>query len=437
MPKLGHVLVRRGWASPEAVERALNAQTATGWRLGTCLLDNRALSEEVLLRALSEQYGVPAAGPEELRDIPREVVGSLPRRLAERCGAVPFRALSTRVYVAMIDPAELGCLDELAFALGKRVEPHVANEIRVLEALERYYDARLPGRLASLLERLDRERVARAPAADAEMEGEVPATASASVVPGRPEGAPTGEPPGELPPGSPAGPRTEERPSSVELSETDRAAMALLEAEPELGAPHRPARARDASGNAASGPGVPDAAAGDEDTRPVPAGAPPPALSLERARDRLSGCRNADEVGDLLLAALGPMFQRVALFKVLRDRVEGWKGTGSSLDTDCLRSFSTSLSRPSVFLNLRLSGSFHLGALAPMAPHRSLARCWGGGLPDECLVLPVRVRERLVTAIYLDRAPEPLGKLDLEGLLHLAAAAEDAYERCILRERRD
>jgi hypothetical protein len=72
-----------------------------------------------------------------------------------------------------------------------------------------------------------------------------------------------------------------------------------------------------------------------------------------------------------------------------------------------------------------------------MASHKELARCWGGSLPKECLVMPVRIRDRLVTAIYLDRAPEKLGSLDLESMRSLAAAASRAYERCIFRKKKD
>jgi hypothetical protein len=49
----------------------------------------------------------------------------------------------------------------------------------------------------------------------------------------------------------------------------------------------------------------------------------------------------------------------------------------------------------------------------------------------------VRIRDRLVTAIYLDRAPEKLGSLDLESMRSLAAAASRAYERCIFRKKKD
>ena len=127
----------------------------------------------------------------------------------------------------------------------------------------------------------------------------------------------------------------------------------------------------------------------------------------------------------------------MALFRVLRDRVEGWLGAGTTLDEECLRSFRAGFDQPSLFLNLRQGGSFYLGPLPPMAVHKNLARCWGGSLPRDCLLLPVRLRGRLVTAVLADREPEELGTVDLERLVALAALAGEAYERCILRKKKD
>ena len=162
MPTLGQLLVRQGWASPDDIERALTAQTAVANRLGTFLLERRVLGEDLLLKALSEQHQVPGAGVEDLRDIPEDVIASLPAKLAARCNAVPFRAFGTQVHVAMLDPRDLNCQDELAFALGKRVRPFVATEIRIREALERYYGVPCPSQFKMLIERLDNNRYAPA-----------------------------------------------------------------------------------------------------------------------------------------------------------------------------------------------------------------------------------------------------------------------------------
>ncbi len=169
----------------------------------------------------------------------------------------------------------------------------------------------------------------------------------------------------------------------------------------------------------------------------MPVGAPPLPISTTAVEARLAETEDPEDVAYALLSFLGQRFERVALFKVLRDRVVGWHGAGAGVDEECLAEFSADFSQPSSFLNLRQSGSFYLGPLPPMAVHKTLSRCWGGTLPKECLLLPVRIRGRLVTVVFLDRGQEGLGKIDLESLLHLAHVAADAYERCILRKKKD
>lgn len=443
MPKLGQLLVQHGWASPRDVDRALQAQSAAGGRLGTSLLENNAISEDLLLKALSEQHRVPAVGVEDLRDIPPETIEVLPAKLAVRCKAIPFKLFSTQVHVAMVDPRDLNCLDELAFALGKRVQPFVATEVRLAQALDRYYGDECPSRLATLVERLDRarylwreEEVRRAASGAGGSSRGLWEHPEAALFPDEPSTPFRGAPPAGLASGARA------------------AAGAAVEAPEAPAAPPPPARLRPkprrreltvtlteeerrelaAYHEATGGPEPEDR---NDDTRPVPVGAPPVPLSAAGLEALLEAATSTEEVATALLAFLGQRFERVALFKVLRDRVVGWHGAGAGVDAECLAGFSADFSQPSTFLNLRQSGSFYLGPLPPMAVHKTLSRCWGGALPPECLLLPVRIRGRLVTVIFVDRGAESLGKVDLEALLHLAHVTADAYERCILRKKKD
>jgi hypothetical protein len=116
---------------------------------------------------------------------------------------------------------------------------------------------------------------------------------------------------------------------------------------------------------------------------------------------------------------------------VRHDRAIGWMGSG--LDEAILRSLSLGLDQPSIFVGLRQGTAFHLGPLAPLPLHRELARAWGGELPAECLALPVRIKDRLVTVVYADRGREGLGGVALAPLQRLAAKAAIAFEMCIMR----
>ncbi len=158
MAKLGQILISRGWINLPQLTRALKTQGVVAGRLGTCLMEMDALSEENLGKALAEQTGLPIATLEQLRAVPDEVIGVLPSKIARRCRAVPFQLIGNRLDVAMLDPRNLSCHDEVAFASGRRVRVHVAPEVRIFEALERYYSEECPSRFTLLLDRLNRAR---------------------------------------------------------------------------------------------------------------------------------------------------------------------------------------------------------------------------------------------------------------------------------------
>jgi hypothetical protein len=166
--------------------------------------------------------------------------------------------------------------------------------------------------------------------------------------------------------------------------------------------------------------------------------APAPAaiVSIEQAEAALAEAGSLDEVAAVVLGYLGHSHRRVALFRVVRDRVTGWTAQGVGVDPEAFAKFSLGFDQPSLFLNLRQGSGLHLGPLPPMPAHRELARTWGGDLPRDCVVLPVRVRDRLVTVIYCDGAPKGVGGLDLPAMQRLLAAVTAAYERSILAKKK-
>jgi len=68
-----------------------------------------------------------------------------------------------------------------------------------------------------------------------------------------------------------------------------------------------------------------------------------------------------------------------------------------------------------------------------MPAHRQLARTWGGDLPRDCVMLPVRIKDRLVLVVYADGAAR--GPVDLRQMQRLTNAATSAVERCILQKK--
>ena len=424
MGKLGQLLVARGWITVQQLTRALQTQQVVGGRLGTCLIEMDAISEDNLLKGLSEQHGVPTVSLDDLRGIPDEVLALLPDKLARRCRAVPFRVVGTRLDVAMLEPRNLALQDEIAFASGKRVMVHVAHELRILEALERYYREETSSRYSMLVERLNRARYfwerdkqPEPPKAEDELTRLPPLPAGRPVVrrPAAPAPAKTEAPPAPAP----------RRPSiqTVSMTEEERAA---------LSAATRPVPA--APGPAPAPPPSPAA-------MPSPASPALPAhASIDEVEAAFTRTHDREEVARIALGFLARGYRRAALFQVAKDKVSAWMGQGE-LDLPIFQKFSIGFDQPSLFLNLRNGSSLHIGPLPPMPAHRELARAWGGELPRDCVVLPVRIKDRLVAVLYADgglkAAKGPgIGGIELSHLQRLAAATGAALERCILHRKR-
>src|SRR5262249_48820754 len=128
-------------------------------------------------------------------------------------------------------------------------------------------------------------------------------------------------------------------------------------------------------------------------------------------------------------------YRRAALFQVVRGRVTGWRVAGEGVDAAAFGEFAVGFDQPSIFLNLRQGSGLYMGPLPPMPAHRQLSRAWGGELPRDCVMLPARLKERLVSVTYAARAESGPPALPLDELRRLAAATAVAFEHCILHKK--
>ena len=104
-----------------------------------------------------------------LLDIPPETIALLPRGLAVRYRAIPLELQRKRLCLVMADPADLAALDEIAFITGYVIKPLVAPEVRLMQALARYYQVELDARYQQIIDQIDAPRPAEAlPAAEEE-----------------------------------------------------------------------------------------------------------------------------------------------------------------------------------------------------------------------------------------------------------------------------
>jgi type IV pilus assembly protein PilB len=136
--RLGELLVRENLISVQQLRKAQEEQQKTGTRIGTALIKTGAIEESKLTDFLSKQYGVPAINLKDF-DIDAEIIKLVPKEVAEKHLVIPVNRAGPSLIVAMCDPSNIYAVDDLKFLTGYNVEPVVASEISIREAIERYY----------------------------------------------------------------------------------------------------------------------------------------------------------------------------------------------------------------------------------------------------------------------------------------------------------
>ncbi|HWU39750.1 MAG TPA: hypothetical protein VN203_19045, partial [Candidatus Acidoferrum sp.] len=95
-------------------------------------------TDEDVTMALSQQYGLPAADLSEL-DVDPNALKLIPMETALRHLVLPLSRFGATLTIAMADPTNVFALDDLKFITGFNVEPMVATESAILDAIKRSY----------------------------------------------------------------------------------------------------------------------------------------------------------------------------------------------------------------------------------------------------------------------------------------------------------
>jgi len=136
--RLGEILLRENLITPEQLRKGLEYQIAQGGRLGTALVKLGSISDDDLAVLLAQQYGLPAVNLAEL-DVDPNVVRVIPMETALRHQVLPVSRFGASLTVAVADPTNVFALDDIKFRTGLSVEPVVASEGAIAEAIKRFY----------------------------------------------------------------------------------------------------------------------------------------------------------------------------------------------------------------------------------------------------------------------------------------------------------
>ena len=136
--KLGEMLVEQHLISPDELNQALQCQKTQGGRLGKVLVGLGFISEDELTAVLARQHGLPVVNLAQFA-IDRDVVNVIPVDTAIKYQVLPLRRVGSSLTLAMVDPTNVSAMDQVKFITGFNVEPVVASEAAVTEAIHKYF----------------------------------------------------------------------------------------------------------------------------------------------------------------------------------------------------------------------------------------------------------------------------------------------------------
>jgi hypothetical protein len=140
--KLGEALVKAGLITEEQLKLALERQIVFRGRIDTNIVELRFLDDEQLTRFLGKFLKLPTVTHQMIDSIPEEVIKTISKELVEKYRIIPFKKERTKLHVAMLNPQNVRDIDDLRFITGYEIIPYVITEIKLLNALLKYYGSK-------------------------------------------------------------------------------------------------------------------------------------------------------------------------------------------------------------------------------------------------------------------------------------------------------
>lgn len=123
--QLGKILLQQKLVTPQELDEMLVHQRIDGVRLASTVASSGKVGEVDLLKALSEQHGLPGIDLTQVV-IPLDNLKLIPTEIARQHMILPILVKEDRIFLAMADPSDRRVVDEIEFVTGRRIFPYVA-----------------------------------------------------------------------------------------------------------------------------------------------------------------------------------------------------------------------------------------------------------------------------------------------------------------------
>ncbi|RII26651.1 MAG: general secretion pathway protein GspE [Geobacter sp.] len=419
------MLLNAGLISRVQFDDALKNRVIFGGKIGTSLIEMGYISEEELARFLSNKLAVPYVSPKQLLTIPQETIDLLPRDMAIKYGVIPIKLDKKRLSLVMSDPADLKAIDEIGFITGFIVRPLITPEVRLVQALSKYYQADMPPRYQHIIEIIEAQKQASA-APQPQKPASVPPAPAERARTAQPEQPVTAVPTPKVRPKAIQSKPPQQEPAQPEPAAPSESTVRPQRPRPQMPVPEplQPPEFEEEQDEYLEDLEIVEDVAWSEQIRRFE----PDAVS-----NGLAHAENSDEISDLVITELGRKLRRAAIFRIKDHTAVFWKGFDRKMTITGIDNLRLPLTEPSVLKTVADSAGIYLGPMKETPINHLLYDALGGGQPSAVLLMPILIGGRLVNIVYAE-GDEELNTLvpDLQKLLTKATLA---LEILIFREK--
>jgi type IV pilus assembly protein PilB len=135
---IGQIVLKGNLISSEQYQKAVDEQKVKGGSLGASLIRLGLVKEEDLLSALSRYYKVPSVRLSTMQ-VDKKAIELVPASMAKKHLLIPVSRVGAKLTMAMADPNNFLAIDEIKFITSFNVEPVVASDYDIIDAIKKYY----------------------------------------------------------------------------------------------------------------------------------------------------------------------------------------------------------------------------------------------------------------------------------------------------------
>lgn len=375
--RLGEHLLAEGLLNTDQLDEAIEYQCIYGGKLGTSLIELGLLTEDQLANVLSQQLKLHYIKPELLMNVSAGVLNLIPKKIALKHQIIPYHKDGKKLYVAMNEASNLANIDELSFQLDYIIIPLAIPEIRLMLALKKHYGMPLSPRFETIAGQMKRRVLA-----------------AKKKTPKRQPADKTKSKPVEKP--------------KPETQFEENQPWPLLGEENYAG--EEPTDESYFAGKSST----------TEET----------AVNLLQ---QLADAKERDDIAAAIINYLRKDFPDCALLMVRANMASGWLAADEKRSQD-FEQINIPMLENSVFNLVATSHSHYLGPVTDSLQNRKILDYFNSKPSQNALIVPLMVRDRLVSLLYVQGQFEELEPRILE-IQNLADKAEMSFKLLILRKK--